>query len=149
MSLTEIEREYLSTQRLGRLATVGPKGDPQNNPVGFAYNEETGTIDIYGRNLANTRKFRNVRRNDQVSLVIDDLVSTDPWAVRGIEIRGRAEALTEQAVPGSYLSPEIIRIHPRIVFSWGIDPSAEGMTKRVVTMTTAQPQHDDALDEAL
>jgi pyridoxamine 5'-phosphate oxidase family protein len=48
MTLTQAERDYLGTQRLGRLATVGPGGDPQNNPVSFSYNAESGTIDIGG-----------------------------------------------------------------------------------------------------
>lgn len=132
MSLTDAEREYLSTQRLGRLATVGPKGDPQNNPVGFTYNAETGTIDIRGRDLANSRKYRNLRGNDQVAFVVDDLASVQPWRVRGIEIRGRAEATVAKAPEGSYFGDDVIRVHPRVVFSWGIDPNAEGMIRRTV-----------------
>ncbi|GAA1797956.1 PPOX class F420-dependent oxidoreductase [Actinomadura chokoriensis] len=132
MSLTELEREYLSTQRLGRLATVGPTGDPQNNPVGFDYNAETGTIDIRGWNLAKSRKYRNLRDNDQVAFVVDDLASVQPWRVRGVEIRGRAEATVAQAPEGSHFGDDVIRVHPRVVFSWGIDPDAEGMTKRTV-----------------
>lgn len=132
MSLTELEREYLSTQQLGRLATVGPKGDPQNNPVGFAYNAETGTIDIRGWNLAKSRKYRNLRDNDQVAFVVDDLASVQPWRVRGIEIRGRAEAAVAKAPEGSHFGDDVIRVHPRVVFSWGIDPDVEGMTKRTV-----------------
>ncbi|TDC12336.1 PPOX class F420-dependent oxidoreductase [Actinomadura bangladeshensis] len=132
MSLTDAEREYLSTQRLGRLATVGPKGDPQNNPVGFTYNAETGTIDIRGWNLAKSRKYRNLRDNDQVAFVVDDLASVQPWKVRGIEIRGRAETAVAEAPEGSHVGDDLIRVHPRVVFSWGIDPDAEGMTKRTV-----------------
>ncbi|MFI0349611.1 PPOX class F420-dependent oxidoreductase [Actinomadura sp. 9N407] len=130
MIFTETERAYLSTQRLGRLATVGPKGDPQNNPVGYAINDELGTIDIHGYDLGATRKFRNVQGNGQVSLVIDDLKSVQPWQVRGIEIRGRAEALTGQPKATDYTSPEVIRIHPHTVFAWGLDGSGHGMTKR-------------------
>ncbi|MEV4675522.1 MULTISPECIES: PPOX class F420-dependent oxidoreductase [Actinomadura] len=129
MSLTDIEREYLSTQRLGRLATVGPKGDPQNNPVGFAYNAETGTIDIRGWNLAGSRKYRNLRDNDQVAFVVDDLASVQPWRVRGVEVRGRAEPAVVEGPQGA---DDVIRIHPRVVFSWGIDPDAEGMTRRTI-----------------
>jgi len=132
MSLTESEREYLSTQSLGRLATVGPKGDPQNNPVGFTYNAETGTIDIRGWNLAKSRKYRNLRDNDQVAFVVDDLASVEPWRVRGVEIRGRAETAVVDAPQGSHFSGDVIRIHPRTVFTWGLDPESEGMTKRVV-----------------
>ncbi|WUI02418.1 PPOX class F420-dependent oxidoreductase [Spirillospora sp. NBC_00431] len=130
MILTDKEREYLASQRLGRLATVGPKGDPQNNPVGYAYNADTGTFDIRGWNLAKSRKYRNISGNDQVALVIDDLASVQPWRVRGMEIRGRAETLAEDPPEGSYFSADLIRIHPRTIFSWGIDPEAEGMTKR-------------------
>lgn len=129
MSLTDIEREYLSTQRLGRLATVGPKGDPQNNPVGFAYNAETGTIDIRGWNLAESRKYRNLRDNDQVAFVVDDLASVQPWKVRGVEVRGRAEPAVVEGPQGA---DDVIRIHPRVVFSWGLDPEAEGMTRRTI-----------------
>ncbi|MFG2091132.1 MULTISPECIES: PPOX class F420-dependent oxidoreductase [unclassified Spirillospora] len=136
MSFTDLEREYLATQRLGRLATVGPKGDPQNNPVGFTYNTRTGTIDIRGYDLANTRKYRNLRDNDRVALVVDDLASVKPWHVRGIEIRGRAETVVEDVPQGSHVTADLIRIHPDKIFTWGIDPSAKGMTTR----TLSQPR---------
>ncbi|MBO2455789.1 PPOX class F420-dependent oxidoreductase [Actinomadura barringtoniae] len=132
MSLTDEEHAYVESQPLGRLATVGPKGDPQNNPVGVFYNDETGTVDIYGHGLAGSRKFRNVQKNDQVAIVVDDLASTDPWTVRGIEIRGRAEALTGIDPPMPGFSPDVIRIHPRTIFSWGINAGEEGMVKRTV-----------------
>ncbi|TYB42682.1 PPOX class F420-dependent oxidoreductase [Actinomadura chibensis] len=132
MSLTDIEREYIATQRLGRLATVGPDGDPQNNPVGFRYNADTGTFDIRGFNLPQSRKYRNVQRNGRAALVIDDLASVQPWRVRGIEVRGRAETLVEDDPEASHFGADLIRIHPRTIFSWGIDPAADGMIKRTV-----------------
>ncbi|TDD32788.1 PPOX class F420-dependent oxidoreductase [Actinomadura sp. KC06] len=130
MKLTDIEREYLSTQRLARLATVGPKGDPQNNPVGYTYNAGTGTFDILGWNLAKSRKYRNVQGNDQVALVIDDLASVRPWHVRGIEVRGRAETVVEDDPQSSRFGADLIRIHPHTIFTWGLDPATEGMAKR-------------------
>ncbi|NJC70056.1 PPOX class F420-dependent oxidoreductase [Planosporangium thailandense] len=135
MVFTEAEHRYLSSQRLGRLATVGPDGAPQNNPVGFRYNAETGTIDITGYNLGASRKFRNVEANSQVSFVVDDIASLDPWRVRGIEVRGWAEALRDVPAAASYASAEMIRIHPRRIFSWGIDPDRPGMQRR----DTGQP----------
>ncbi|GAA3092678.1 pyridoxamine 5'-phosphate oxidase family protein [Kribbella aluminosa] len=36
MIFTHAELTYLTEQRLGRLATVSPVGDVQNNPVGSA-----------------------------------------------------------------------------------------------------------------
>ena len=132
MILTEAEIEYLTTQPLGRLATVSSGGMPQNNPVGFSYNEATGTIDIGGMAMGQTRKFSNVAATGVAALVIDDLVSRDPWTVRGVEIRGRAEAISGQERSSAYASGEIIRIHPSRVISWGIDPDRPGMRGRDV-----------------
>ena len=135
MTLTPAERDYLAGQPLGRLATRRPDGSLQNNPVGFSYNELTGTIDISGRALGATHKFQNVAANGAVALVIDDLVSMSPWTVRGVEIRGHAEALVGQTPRSSYSSSEIIRIYPRRVISWGIGPEP-GMHGRDVDSVT-------------
>ena len=129
-SFTEAERRYLATQVLGRLATVAPDGAPQNNPVSFRYNPETATIDIGGHRMGGTRKFRNVATNNQVAFVIDDVVSLDPWQVRCVEIRGTAEALRDVEPPRPGFSREIIRIRPRQVFSFGVDPDQAGMQRR-------------------
>ena len=73
-----------------------------------------------------TRKFRNVAANGQVALVIDDLVSRDPWTVRGLEIRGTAVAQGDVDPPVPFMSREVIRITPTWVASWGSTP----MTRR-------------------
>jgi pyridoxamine 5'-phosphate oxidase family protein len=49
-------------RRLARLATVGKDGTPHVVPVGWAYNAETDTIDVTGRDFAETKKFRDVSR---------------------------------------------------------------------------------------
>jgi pyridoxamine 5'-phosphate oxidase family protein len=120
MSLTGPEIDYLNSQTLGRLASVSPEGAPQNNPVGFRYNPDTGTIDIGGHNLTTSRKFRNVQADPRVSFVVDDLPSTNPWQARGIEIRGEAQALTDVQPPHPYFGTAMIRIRPRRVITWGI-----------------------------
>ncbi|MFE6176326.1 PPOX class F420-dependent oxidoreductase [Streptomyces sp. NPDC056464] len=116
---SEAERAYLTSQRLGRLATVDPTGRPQANPVGF-FPQDDGTILIGGRAMGTTKKWRNLRENPKVALVVDDLVSIRPWRVRGIEVRGDAELLTGPHGLGPYFSEEVIRIHPRWVRSWGL-----------------------------
>jgi pyridoxamine 5'-phosphate oxidase family protein len=130
MAFTEAELSYLETQPLGRLATVSPDGTPQVNPVGFWYNADLGVIDIGGHALAASKKFRNVRAGSRASLVVDDLVSRDPWQVRGVEIRGEAEAVESVEPPRPGFSSEVIRIRPRRVISWGIEPGQDGMTMR-------------------
>ena len=130
VTLTEAERAYLQSQPLARLATVDRGGAPQNNPVGVFLDEETGDIIIGGHAMGASRKFRNVQANGQVALVIDDLVSRDPWTVRGLEIRGTAVALEDVDPPVPFMSREVIRITPLWVTSWGVDPEAPGRYSR-------------------
>lgn len=127
MIFTAAERAFLDSQLLGRLATVDPDGAPQNNPVGFFLDDETGDVVIGGRDLEQTRKFRNVRHNANVALVVDDLVSTNPWTPRGVEIRGTAEAIADTEPPRPGYSPAVIRIKPQWVGSWGVEPDAAGL----------------------
>lgn len=124
MTFTPEELAYLASQRLGRLATMAPGGDLQNNPVSFHVNLD-GTIDIPGRRMGATRKFRNVQSHPQVAFVVDDIASVTPWVVRCLEIRGEAEALTDVDPPAPYFSREVIRIHPRRIIGFGL---ADGAT---------------------
>ena len=119
---TPIEIAYLQSQRLGRLATVSPDGQPHVVPVSFRYNPEQDTIDIGGHDFAKRKKFRDVRFNHHVAFVVDDLASIEPWIARGIEIRGEAEILETggQAIM-PFFDPEMFRIKPRRIISWGID----------------------------
>ena len=126
IALTDTERAYLQSQPLGRLATVDGNGAPQNNPIGVFLDEETGEILIGGGAMGASRKFRNVQANPQVALVIDDLVSRDPWTVRGLEIRGTAVAQSDVDPPVPFMSREVIRITPTWVAAWGLDPDAPG-----------------------
>jgi pyridoxamine 5'-phosphate oxidase family protein len=119
---TEAERAYLGTMKLGRLATVDRVARPQVRPVGFIVRPDG--IDIGGIDLVRTQKFQNVRSNPQVSFVVDDLASVEPWHVRGIEIRGTAEALDDGAAP-------LIRITPRRIISWGLQGQS-GLQSRAV-----------------
>jgi pyridoxamine 5'-phosphate oxidase family protein len=78
---TPQEIEFLQSQRLGRLATVNPGGRPQNAPVGFRYNPELDTIEIGGRFMSQSKKFRNIQQNPYVAFVVDDVLP--PWKPRG------------------------------------------------------------------
>lgn len=106
----------MATQPIGRLATVSPGGQVQNNPTNFV-DAGTGTIVIGGGALGRSKKFRNVQQGSTVAFVVDDLATVDPWAARGIEIRGTAVALTDHEPPLPSLSREIIRITPTKIVS--------------------------------
>lgn len=112
-AFSETELAYLrGARRLARLATVGADGTPHVVPVGFSYDREHDAIDVRGHDLPRTKKYRDVARAGRAAIVVDDLASIDPWRPRGVEVRGRAEAL-----PGAR---PLIRIHPDRVVSWGL-----------------------------
>ncbi len=129
---TPAELDYLGSQRLGRLATVAPDGTPQNNPVGFVVNEALGTIDISGWNLTASRKFRNLVSNPKVAFVVDDVASVDPWEVRGVEVRGFAEALEGDGALTASVRRPVIRIWPRRIISWNVGADQPRMRGRDV-----------------
>ena len=113
---TDSELRYLTGGRqLGRIATVGADGTPHVVPVGWIYNAASDTIDIGGHDLAETKKFRDVARTGRAAIVIDDLESIDPWRPRGVEVRGRGEAIA--------LPTPLIRIHAERIVSWGLGQS--------------------------
>ena len=88
-------------------------GTPHVVPSGWTFNAELGTLDVTGREVHATKKFRDVTHTGKAAIVIDGLApggGFNPWA---IEIAGRAEAITGP--------PALIRIHPERVRSWGLD----------------------------
>ncbi|MBV9058879.1 MAG: PPOX class F420-dependent oxidoreductase [Pseudonocardiales bacterium] len=129
-TFTDVELDYLRAQRLGRLATVDAAGAPQNNPVGFRLEVDSGQIIIGGHAMGKSRKYRNVAHNPYVSFVVDDLASVDPWRVRGVEVRGVAEALADVNPPMPGLGREILRITPRWIGSWGLVAGRAGLDSR-------------------
>jgi pyridoxamine 5'-phosphate oxidase family protein len=122
IELTTAQIEYLASQRLGRIATSGPDRKPHVVPTSFRYNSDLGTIDIGGHHVATTKKYRDVQANPAAAIVVDDLVSVDPWTPRMLEIRGRAEAVP---TGGTHLGPgfgeAFIRLYPEKINSFGIE----------------------------
>jgi pyridoxamine 5'-phosphate oxidase family protein len=120
---TDEERRYLlSGVALGRLATVGADGTPHVVPTSYRYNQRHDTIDIGGHDFAARKKYRDVLRNAKVAFVIDDIASVNPWRARGIEIRGEAEVLDSGGAElGPGFAPQMFRITPKRIVSWGLE----------------------------
>jgi len=117
---SDAEIEYLGSQRLGRLATVGHDGMPHVVPVAFRYNPEADAIDIGGHDFATRKKFRDVQGTGVAALVVDDVLP--PWQPRAVEVRGAAITLDSggKAIMEGFDDP-IIRILPRRIVSWGLE----------------------------
>jgi pyridoxamine 5'-phosphate oxidase family protein len=119
---TPAEIAYLQSQKLARVATSGPGGQPHVVPVSFRYNPEEDPIDVGGHGFTGHKKFRDVQANPRVSIVIDDLASVDPWRPRMIEVRGQADILpTGGEAIGPGFDPHIFRIRPRRIVAIGLD----------------------------
>jgi pyridoxamine 5'-phosphate oxidase family protein len=109
---TEAEAEYVAENFIGRVATSSSSGQPHVVPVGYRF--DGAVITFGGRNLAKSLKFRNLMSNDKVAFVVDDIVSTKPWKVRGVEVRGRAEPVASDD------GVTMVRIIPLNISSWGL-----------------------------
>jgi pyridoxamine 5'-phosphate oxidase family protein len=139
-AFTEREREYLLGQHLARLATADASGTPHVVPVGFQLSSDGCAIDIGGHDVTNSKKWRDLKVNPRVAVVVDDLEKIDPWTPRGIEVRGLAEL--HDVGGGEKFGPEIrgqawIRIIPKRVTTWGVEghafsPSGQRRSRTVV-----------------
>ena len=121
MFFTDQEADYLRSQPLTRLATVGPDGQPDVVPLAFEFDGQGFWVGGVGEAVLRTRKFRNVAAgNDRVALVFDDLLSLDPFSARCLRVYGRAgepvERVSELVGPGLFM-----RITPTISWSWNME----------------------------
>jgi pyridoxamine 5'-phosphate oxidase family protein len=113
---TEKEREYIKSQHLARIGTSSRKADPDVAPVGFDFDGEN--FYVGGYDVTKTLKYKNTMENPKATLVIDDLVSVNPWKPRMLKVRGPTEIVDHKGYvgPGKY-----IRIKPVFKRSFGID----------------------------
>jgi pyridoxamine 5'-phosphate oxidase family protein len=135
MSFTDEEIAYMRSQPLARLATVGPDGQQADVvPLAFEFDGTGFWVGGSGPSVLGTRKVRNVQAgNHKVALVIDDLVSLDPFVARSIRIYGLAEPPVERigmVGPGWYM-----RITPTISWSWNMSGKPAGDTWYEATRT--------------
>jgi pyridoxamine 5'-phosphate oxidase family protein len=127
MSFTDQEIAYMRSQPIARLTSVSADGQPDVIPLGFEFDGTFFWVGGSGPTVVDTRKFRNVRDgNHKVALVIDDMVSFDPFIARGIRIYGHAEQPFKRVGmvgPGTYM-----RITPTISWSWNMAGEPVGDT---------------------
>ncbi len=128
---TDLEVEYLRSQRLARLATASATGQPDVSAVGFGLDGDS--ITSGGIDLTKTVRFRHLQENPRATIVIDDLASTDPWTPRGIKVRGTAGIEDHEGTPR-------IRIEPEVIWSWNINADAEKRFATIERRTVARDE---------
>jgi pyridoxamine 5'-phosphate oxidase family protein len=97
---TDPELEFLRSQRIARLATVGPTGWPHVVPVMYTL-DPSGAFEFDVDGV----KLRNLKAEPRAAMVVDAMGPR-----RGISVQGRAE-LT---------APERARLKVEHKFSWGL-----------------------------
>jgi len=139
MTFTADEVAYLGSQPLARLATAGDEEQPDVSPVGFEF--DGSVFWVGGRDLRATRKLRNVEAGrTKVALVVDDLVTTDPWTPRFLRVYGVAEVVERvgRFGPGTYL-----KITPMVSWSWNLAGRPVG---EVYSQPPRRTRHGDPAD---
>jgi pyridoxamine 5'-phosphate oxidase family protein len=123
---TDAEAAYLRSQPLMRFASASPAGRPDVAPVVFELDGDD--IVTSGFDISSTVRYRNIRENPRVTVVVDDLASINPWSPRGVKVIGTC-------VIEAHGDGERFRISPHVVISWGINdarPGIPAMERRVV-----------------
>ncbi len=126
---TNEEIEYMRSQTLARLATVGTGGQPHVIPVTFWFNEDEDTIDIGGIAFGDGKKWRDAMQNPKVTFLLDDTFgSGKDRQARALEVRGEAEL---HETGGNEINPrfpnfapQFFRIRPKRIVSWGLEEAA-------------------------
>ncbi len=77
----------LQTTALAHVATIGPHGKPQSNPVWFGWDREY----VMFSQTKTRQKYRNIQRDSRVALSLVD--PENPY--RYLEIRGQVDRIEE------------------------------------------------------
>jgi pyridoxamine 5'-phosphate oxidase family protein len=127
VSFTDEEIAYLRSQPLARVATIGPEAQPDVVPLAFEFDGTHLWVGGAGESVLRTRKIRNVAAGQhRIALVVDDLVSLEPFIARGIRVYGTADGPVERT---GMMGPGIfLRITPEISWSWNLAGEPVGDT---------------------
>jgi PPOX class probable F420-dependent enzyme len=142
--LSPRERLFLSTRRVGHLATADSRGAPHVVPVCFGLTEDTLYITIDEkpkRADRSLKRLRNILENPAVAVVADHY--DEDWTrLAWVMVRGRAEILTSGTEHGlaqgllrarypqlngmQIESLPVIAVRIEKVTSWGDLPAKDG-----------------------
>jgi pyridoxamine 5'-phosphate oxidase family protein len=101
MLFTDGELEFLRSQRIARLATVGPSGWPHVVPVMYSIVDDGAAFEFDVDGV----KLRNLSHEPRAALVVDAM-----GPKRGVTIQGRT----------GLIGAERARLTPVKKFSWGV-----------------------------
>lgn len=134
MKLKKIERDFISLQRVLRIATVGKNGMPHNVPLCHVIDGDR----IYFATEKGSKKVKNLKENGKVALVCDEY--SEIWSyLKGVFIQGKTRVISqgqefrkvrklfyqkypqyEREFPIEEGDAVIVEIIPQNIVSWGL-----------------------------
>ena len=128
-------QNYLKKQRLGRLASISPKGLPHIVAVAYVNDDSN----LYFSTFTKTKKVKNIQTNKNVAFIVDDSGGDAGW--RYVTLEGNGYLITDSEEFSNvrellcdkypvYLSDEwrikeethiLIRIEPRKILTANIE----------------------------
>jgi len=125
MAIPENFADLLESKALAHIATIGPKGEPQVNPVWFGWDG----AHIRFSQTTTRQKYKNLQDDPRISLSIVDPAND----YRYLEVRGRVVAVEPD--------PEIAFINSMAKKYMGVDtyPWANPAEERIVIVI--EPEH--------
>ncbi|HLE25284.1 MAG TPA: pyridoxamine 5'-phosphate oxidase family protein [Thermodesulfobacteriota bacterium] len=134
MKFKKIERDFISLQRLIRIATVDKNGTPHNVPVCHVSEGNH----IYFATGKESKKIKNLEENGKVALVCDEY--SEIWSyLKGVFVQGKTRVISkgpefrklkkmlyqkytlyEAEAPIEEENTVIVEIIPQNIVSWGL-----------------------------
>ena len=134
MKFKKIERDFISLQRLIRIATVDKNGTPHNVPVCHVMEGNH----IYFATGKESKKIKNLEENGKVALVCDEY--SEIWSyLKGVFVQGKTRVISkgpefrklkkmlyqkytlyEAEAPIEEENTVIVEIIPQNIVSWGL-----------------------------
>ena len=85
--IPESYEDLLASTAVAHIATIGPHGEPQNNPVWFGWDEEH----LMFSQTKTRQKYRNIKRDPRIAVSIVDPENH----LRCLEVRGEVVRIDE------------------------------------------------------
>jgi PPOX class probable F420-dependent enzyme len=128
MTIPASHADLLSSTALAHVATIGPDGLPQNNPVWFGWD---GTHVLFSQTTAR-QKYRNVKANPAVALSIVDEAN----AYRYLELRGTVVDIVDDP-DNAFINSMAKKYIDQDVYPWH-QPGDQRVVVKVLPVRTTQ-----------
>jgi PPOX class probable F420-dependent enzyme len=127
MTIPSSHADLLDSTALAHVATIGPDGKPQNNPVWFGWD---GTHVLFSQTTGR-QKYRNLQANPEVALSIVDSAN----AYRYLEVRGTVVEIADDP-ENAFINSMAKKYLDQDVYPWHQPTDHRVVVKVLPTHTT-------------